>query len=127
MSGDVIHVAMDETAMVAAGAGNVKASCLIHFAACDPSWLLYAPTCALVEADRARPGAAEHLASLPELAVLDLDRPAALAMGREVTWGQAHARIAAEPTPELPDGAFIATIDPDRWAGQKVRLIDLNP
>lgn len=127
MSDDVIHVVMDETAMIAAGAGNVKASRLIHFAASDPSWLLYAPTCALVEADRARPGTAEHLASLPDLTVLDLDLPAALAMGRETTWAQAHASIAAEPTPELPDGAFIATIDPSRWAGQKVRLIDLNP
>lgn len=117
MNDDVIHVVLDETAMVAAGTGNLKASRLIHFAASDPAWLLYAPTCALVEADRVRPGTAEHLASLPDLTVLDLDLPAALVLGREATWGQAHARHAAEPTPEMPNGAFIATIDTSRWTG----------
>lgn len=127
MSGDVIHVVLDETAMMAAGTGNVKASRLIHNASSDPDWLLYAPTCALVEADRSRPGTAEHLASVPDLVVLDLDLAAALALGREATWAQAHARYAAEPTPALPDGAFVATTDPGRWEGQKVRLIDLNP
>lgn len=127
MSEDVIHVVMDETAMVVAGTGNVKASRLIHFAASDPSWRLYAPACALVEADRARPGTAEHLAMLPDLGVLELDLSAALALGRESTWGFAHSRFAAQPTPELPDGAFIATADPDRWAGHRVRLIDLTP
>ena len=118
MNDDVIHVVLDETAMVAAGTGNLKASRLIHFAASDPTWLLYAPTCALVEADRARPGTAEHLA---------LDLSAALVLGREATWGQAHARHTAEPTPDMPNGAFIATIDTARWTGQKIRLIDLSP
>jgi hypothetical protein len=49
------------------------------------------------------------------------------ALGREPTWGAAHARYAAQPTPELPNGAFIATTDPDRWAVHQVRLIDLTP
>jgi prevent-host-death family protein len=41
----------------------------------------------LVEADRVRPGTAEHLASLPGLTVLDLDLPAALVVAREASWG----------------------------------------
>ena len=49
------------------------------------------------------------------------DLPAALAVAREATWAQAHTRYAAEPTPERPDGAFIATAAPDRWAGHPVR------
>ncbi|CCA59459.1 hypothetical protein SVEN_6173 [Streptomyces venezuelae ATCC 10712] len=53
--------------------------------------------CALVEADRARPGTAEHLAALPGITVLDLDPPAGLAVARETTWAQAHTQHAAQP------------------------------
>ncbi|WP_406275990.1 hypothetical protein OH779_40035 [Actinacidiphila glaucinigra] len=52
----VVHVVLDDTAMVAAGRGNLLASRLIHRAHAETGWHLYAPTCALVEADRARPG-----------------------------------------------------------------------
>lgn len=73
-----------------------------------------------------RPGTAEHLASLPGSTVLDLDLPAALAVAREVDWGPAHARHAAEPTPERPSGAVIATVDPEVWEGRPVRVLDLD-
>lgn len=112
---------------VAAGRGNILASRLIHRAHAEVGWHLYAPTCALVEADRARPGTAEHLAALPGITVLGLDLPAALAVVRETTWAEAHTRYAAEPTPERPDGAFIATAAPDRWADRPVRILDLGP
>ncbi|MQA26848.1 MAG: hypothetical protein GEU94_15620 [Micromonosporaceae bacterium] len=113
--------------MIAASRGNILASRLIHRAHTESGWHLYAPMCALVEADRARPGTAEHLAALPGLTALDLDLPAALAVAREATWAAAHTRHAAEPTPERPDGAFIATATPDRWTGQPVRVLDVNP
>ena len=113
--------------MIDVGLGNALASGLIDRAHSDFGWHLYAPACALVEADRARPGTAEHLAALPGLIVLDLDLPAALALARETGWGQAHAQYSAAPTPELPDRAFVATADPDRWTGQPVRLLDLTP
>jgi hypothetical protein len=76
--------------------------------------LLYAPACALVEADRARPGTAEHLASLPGITVLDLDLAAALALARQKTWAAAHSQYAAQPTPDRPNGAVIATAAPRR-------------
>ncbi len=84
-----------------------------------------APACALVEADRARPGTAEHLTSLPGLIVLDL--PAAPAVARQETWAAAHSQYAAQPTADRPDGAVIATTAPHRWAGERVRVLDLNP
>ncbi|MFG2307004.1 hypothetical protein [Actinacidiphila glaucinigra] len=112
--------------MVAAGRGNLLASRLIHRAHAEAGWHLYAPTCALVEADRARPGTAEHIAALPGITVVDLDLPAALALTRETTWATAHTRHTAQPTPERPDGAVIATGAPDRWAGQPVRTLDLT-
>ena len=122
-----MHIVLDETAMAAAGSGNILVSRLIHRAHAQAGWYLYAPACALVEADRARPGTAEHLAALPGLTVLDLDLPAVLAVARQATWAQAHTQHAAQPTPDRPDGAVVATTAPKRWEGESVRVLDLNP
>ncbi len=122
-----MHIVLDETAMTAAGQGNVLASRLIHRAHSEADWFLYAPSCALVEADRARPGTAEHLAALQGITVLDLDLPAALAVAQHETWAAAHSQFAAQPTPERPDGAIVATTAPKRWEGEPVRVLDLTP
>ncbi|MEU5443728.1 MULTISPECIES: PIN domain-containing protein [Streptomyces] len=122
-----MHIVLDDTAMAAAGRGNVLASRLIHRAHAESGWYLYAPACALVEADRARPGTAEHLAALPGITVLDLDLPSALAVARQDTWAAAHCQYAAQPIPDRPDGAVIATTAPDRWKGEPVRVLDLTP
>ncbi|GGS95109.1 hypothetical protein [Streptomyces chromofuscus] len=124
---EALHIVLDETAMIAAGKGNVLASRLMPRAHAEAGWFLFAPACALVEADRVRPGTAEHLAALPGITVLDLDLPAALAVARETSWGPAHTRYAAEPTAERPSGAVVATADPEAWEGQPVRVIDLSP
>lgn len=76
--------------------------------------------------DRARPGTAEHLAALPGITVLELDLPAALAVARHDTWAAAHCQCAAQPTPDRPDGAVIATTAPGRWIGEPVRVLDLT-
>ncbi|MFI2077583.1 hypothetical protein [Streptomyces triculaminicus] len=124
---DAMHIVLDETAMTAAGQGNILASRLIHRAHAEAGWYLYAPTCALVEADRDRPGTAEHLVAMPGVTVLDLDLPAALAVARQASWAAAHSQYAAQPTPDRPDGAIIATTAPKRWEGEPVRVLDLNP
>ncbi|WP_307843153.1 hypothetical protein [Streptomyces triculaminicus] len=124
---DAMHIILDETAMTAAGQGNILASRLIHRAHAEAGWYLYAPTCALVEADRDRPGTAEHLVAMPGVTVLDLDLPAALAVARQASWAAAHSQYAAQPTPDRPDGAIIATTVPKRWEGEPVRVLDLNP
>lgn len=121
-----LHVVLDDTAMVAAGRGNLLVSRLIHRAHAEPGWYLYAPACALVEADRTRPGTAEHIAALPSITVVDLNLSAALAVAHETTWAAAHARHTALPTPERPDGAVIATTEPSRWKDQPVRILDLT-
>lgn len=127
MTAEPLYIVLDDTAMVAAGKGNALASRLIHRAHAEAGWFLYAPACALVSADRVRPGTAEHLAALPGITVLELDLPAALAVARETSWAPAHTRYAAEPTAERPNGAVIATTTPEAWKGQPVRLIDLGP
>ncbi|MFE7972479.1 hypothetical protein [Streptomyces shenzhenensis] len=123
---DSLHVILDATAMVAAGSGNVLASRLMHRAHAVPGWFLYAPACALVEADRTRPGTAEHIAAMPGIAVLELDLPAALAIARDLTWAPAQIEYAARPTPERPDGAVVATVVAQSWQGRKVRVLDLS-
>jgi hypothetical protein len=70
---------------------------------------------------------AEHIAGLPAITVLDLDLAAALAVARDTSWAPAHTRHTAEPSPDRPDGAIIATAAPDRWTGHPVRILDLNP
>lgn len=127
MTAEPLHIVLDDTAMVAAGKGNALASRLIHRAHTEAGWFLYAPACALVSADRVRPGTAEHLAALPGITVLELDLPAVLAVARETSWAPAHTRYAAEPTAERPSGAVIATTTPEAWKGQSVRVIDLGP
>ncbi|WP_424863870.1 hypothetical protein [Streptomyces sp. MMS24-I29] len=124
---EALHIVLDDTAMTAVGRGNVLASRLIHRAHAEADWFLYAPACALVEADRSRPGTAEHLAALPGITVLDLDLAAALAVAQQETWAAAHSQYAAEPTPDRPDGAVIATTAPDRWKDEPVRILDLTP
>ncbi|WP_432128080.1 hypothetical protein [Streptomyces sp. bgisy082] len=124
---DTTHIVLDETGMTAAGTGNILVSRLIHRAHAEPGWHLYAPACALVEADRTRPGTAEHLAALPGITVLDLDLAAALAIAPHATWAQAHTRHAAQPTPDRPDGALIATTAPERWKDEPIRILDLAP
>jgi len=122
-----LAVVLDETAIVSVAGGNVLASRLIHRAHVESGWLLFAPTCALVEADRTRPGAAEHLAALPAVIITDLDLPAALAVAEGDTWAPDHVRHTARPSVDRPDGAVIATVAPDRWKGQPVRVLDLTP
>jgi hypothetical protein len=119
-----MHIVLDDTAMAAAGQGNVLASRLIHRAHAEADRFLYAPACALVEADRVRPGTAEHLASLPGVTVLVLDLAAVLAVARQKTWAAAHSLHAAQPTPDRSDGAIIATTNSDGWAGERVRVLD---
>ncbi|WP_143079214.1 hypothetical protein [Streptomyces monashensis] len=52
--------------------------------------------------------------------------PPARAAGQE-TWASAHARHAAQPAPDRPDGAIIATSAFERWVGEPVRVRDLTP
>ncbi|MFJ9035136.1 hypothetical protein ACIRF8_00885 [Streptomyces sp. NPDC102406] len=122
---DALHIVLDGSALVAAGKGNALASRLIDRAHSTAGFHLYAPVCALIEADRARRGTAEHIAALPGITLLELDLSTALAMIQDDTWAWSHCRHAVQPTPDRPDGAFVATVEPDRWKGY--RMIDLTP
>lgn len=130
------HVILDDSALVAAGRGNILASALIARAHPDPfqehapvreSIRIYVAACALVAADRERPGTGNHVAGLPNLDVIPLDLPAALDVMGAADWAVPHTRYVAQPSLELPDGAIVATTRPERWQGQPVRILDINP
>jgi hypothetical protein len=120
------HVVFDDSALLIAGSGNWTASTLIHYAQTLPGWYVYAPTCALVEADRRRRGVAEHFASIEKFHIPHLDVVAAISIANETTRSRAHTGYSAKPSAENPRGALIATADPERWKGEPVRIIDLT-
>jgi hypothetical protein len=123
---DPAFVVFDEAATVAVGQGNREASKLIERARTDPTRHLYAPTCAPVEADRIRPGTAEHIASLSAFDIVDLGLSAALHLARDATWAHAHTRHTAKPDAERPAGTYVATMNPDCWSDEPVDVIDLR-
>lgn len=131
-----LHIIFDDSALVAAGRSNVLASTLIARAHPDPFQdrdpdeafvRIHTTACALVAADRERPGTGMHAAALPNLDVVPLDLPAALEIMASTDWAMPHTRHAAEPSLERPDGAIVATTRPELWQGQPVRILNLNP
>jgi hypothetical protein len=135
-SPETLHIIFDESALVAAGRSNVMAAAIIARAHPDPFQThnpaekpirIYIAACALVAAERERPGTGMHAASLPNLDVLPLDLPAALDIMGSDGWALPHTRYAAQPSLEMPDGAIVATARPDLWQGQPVRVLDINP
>lgn len=124
-----LHILLDDSALVAAGRGNVLASRLIDRAhsADAGRWHLYTTACALVSADRERRGTGRHVAALPAVVVVPLDLTAALEIMDADDWSLPHTRHAARPSVELPDGAIVATARPEDWRGQQVRVLDITP
>jgi hypothetical protein len=124
--GDEIHVVFDDSALVAVGEGNVALSRLIHRAHAQPGWFVYTAACALVQADRDRPGTAAHVAALPRVTLVDLDLAAVLTVLDDHDWSLPHTRFAAAPSADRPGGAYVVTTDPGVWQGQPVRVLDLS-
>jgi hypothetical protein len=125
------YVIFDQSALVAAGRSNIMASRLIHRAhnprPDSPAVQLYTTACALVSADRERPGTGTHFAALPNVTIMPLDLEAALRIMPEDGWAFPQTRHAAQPSLDLPLGAVVATIQSGAWAGQPVRVLDLTP
>ncbi|WP_060887854.1 hypothetical protein [Streptomyces caniscabiei] len=79
--------------------------------------------CNWSRAGRAWPWRVSARPAPPSLAGAGL---AALDITRQATWATAHSQYAAQPTPDRPDGAVIATTAPHRWTGEPVRVLDLT-
>jgi hypothetical protein len=124
------HLILDDPTLLALGRGNQQSSRLIVLGREDPYVHLHVPTLCLLEADRKREGAGVHVGSLDMLHTVDLTFSSSLAVAAlargGVPLGIAHARIAAAPTPDRPEGAIVATVAPENYEGTETRVLDLN-
>lgn len=124
------YYVLDDPTLLALGGGNHAASGLIVRGHRRQHIKLLAPTLCVLEADQKREGVGIHVGALEMLDTVDLDFASALAVStlvrKGVRLGIAHARVAAAPAPDRPEGATIATVAPENYEGVEVRLLDLN-
>jgi len=118
---------LDHTALGALGAGNRQLSRMIHAAHESPNETLYVPALCLVAAVADRPAIADHVGSLSELDIVELDYSAAATTGRMIArgidWRAAHAIHVGRPTPDWPRGRPVVTAEPKPYVGQGVSVI----
>ncbi|MET8036732.1 hypothetical protein [Streptomyces sp. NPDC005345] len=123
-----VDVVLDESALLALGAGNILASRILHQSAAADAWNVHVALGALADADRARDGVAGHIAMLDQIIFHPLDLAAVLAAsGQPRTLGWSHTRHVAQPGPQRPEGARVVTTTPKDWDGAGVRILDITP
>ncbi|KND34595.1 hypothetical protein IQ63_15710 [Streptomyces acidiscabies] len=123
-----MDVVLDDSALIALGSGNILASRILHQAAESGSWRVHVALTALAEADRVRVGLASHVGMLGQVVFHPLDLAAVLAAsGHAQSVGWCHTRHVAMPSPERPEGARVATIQPKAWDQAGVQVLDLSP
>ncbi|MFE5406801.1 hypothetical protein ACFQ9Z_37020 [Streptomyces sp. NPDC056580] len=123
-----VDVVLDESALLALGAGNVLVSRILHQSAATDSWRVHVALAALADADRSRAGVAGHVAMLDQIAFHPLDLAAVLAAsGESRSLGWSHTRHVAQPDLERPEGARVVTTTPKDWDGVGVRILDVSP
>lgn len=123
-------VVLDHTALLALGAGSRMLSGLVVQAHVDPGRHVYSPALCVTAAVAQRPGLADHIGVLPALQVIDLDHPAAAAVGSVVAagmdWRAGQAVSAARPTADWPTGRPVLTTSPDTYRGWGVEVITVT-
>jgi len=127
MSSALVAVVFDHTALLALGAGSRMLSGLVAQAHAGAGRYIYAPALCVAAAVAERPGLADHIGVLPALQVIDLDYPAAAAVGgfvaAGVDWRAGQAIIAARPTGEWPNGRPVLTTAPDTYRDWGVEVV----
>lgn len=123
-------VVLDDTALLALGAGNQWLSRLIGAATARTDTYVYAPALCLSAAVADRPRLGDHIGGLSSITVLDLTYLGATTTGSLIAagtdWRRAHAVATARPSIEWPAGLPVVTTDTHAYAGhQDLQLIDL--
>jgi hypothetical protein len=124
------HYVLDSSTLLAMG-GNKQVSGLIHGAASSDDVRLWVPVLCLVEAERERGGIVAHVGVLPDvLRIVDDDYALAVTVAElhrdGVALAVAAATHVARPNMMLPEGALVATVAPEAYAGLGVGIMDLN-
>jgi len=127
VSSALVAVVFDHTALLALGAGSRMLSGLVSQAHARPGRYIFAPALCVAAAVAERPGLADHIGVLPALQVIDLDYPAAAAVGSfiaaGVDWRDGHAITAARPTADWPTGRPVLTTTPETYRDWGVEVI----
>ena len=127
MSSALVAVVFDHTALLALGAGSRMLSGLVSQAHTRPGRHIFAPALCLSAAIAQRPGLADHVGVLPAMQIVDLDYPAAAAVGSSIAagvdWRGAQAINAGRPTAEWPTGLPVLTTTPEPYSGWGVEVV----
>lgn len=127
MSSALVAVVFDHTALLALGAGSRMISGLVSQAHLSPNRYIFAPALCLTAAIAQRPGLADHIGALPAIQVIDLDYPAAAAVGSFIAagmdWRGSQAIDAGRPTPEWPGGRPVVTTTPQPYTDWSIEII----
>lgn len=127
MSSPLVAVVFDHTALLALGAGSRMLSGLVSQAHAHPGRYIFTPALCLTAAIAQRPGLADHIGVLPAMQVIDLDYPAAAAVGGFIAagmdWQAAQAIDAGRPTAEWPGGRPVITTMPEPYSSWGVEII----
>lgn len=127
MSAALVAVVFDHTALVALGAGSRMLSGLVSQAHLRPGRYIFAPALCVAAAVAERPGLADHIGVLPAMQVIDLDHPAAAAVGSFIAagmdWRAGQAINAGRPTVDWPTGRPVLTTTPEAYADWGVEVI----
>lgn len=127
MSSALVAVVFDHTALLALGAGSRMLSGLVSQAHARPGRYIFAPALCVTAAVAERPGLADHIGVLSALQVIDLDYPAAAAVGSfiaaGVDWRAGQAITTARPTADWPTGRPVLTTTPDTYLDWGIEVI----
>lgn len=127
MSSALVGVVFDHTALLALGAGSRMLSGLVSQAHARPGRYVFTPALCLSAAIAQRPGLADHIGVLPALQIIDLDYPAAAAVGGFVAagmdWRGAQAIDAGRPTADWPAGRPVLTTTPESYSDWGIETI----
>ena len=123
-----LAVVVDDTALIALGAGNQVMSRLV--ARAQPGRLVLAPAMCVAAAVSRRPRLGDHVGGLLAISIVDLGFAGANTVGSLVAdgadWRRAHAVATARPSLEWPAGLPVVTADPDAYTGHRLQVIDLS-
>lgn len=129
MSGPLLAVVFDHSALLALGAGSKVLSEFVSKAHTEAGRYIYTPALCLAAAVAERPGLADHVGVLPAMQVVELDYPGAAAVGgfvaSGVDWRAAHAITAGRPTPEWPAGRSVLTTTPATYTGWGLTVVSV--
>ncbi|MFI7585629.1 hypothetical protein ACIB24_00975 [Spongisporangium articulatum] len=123
-------VILDDTALLALGAGHQLLSGVVARAHLDVGHVVYAPAMCVFAATSSRPALGDHIGGLVAIRIMDLGLAdalgAAAAVAAGVPWERAHALTAARPSAQWPEGLTVLSHDPVPYRRFGLEVVDIG-